>query len=176
MASSPYGPMANQLYVPSQKTSTVHHPSIKFTASWSAEEVNSLDTRVYLKDSQIGTDLHVKPTDRHQFLRMNNCQTKHCNSAIPYSQALRLQRICLKDEDLVKRVHDLKNQLLKCGYEQHLHYELQRALDMPRDMCLQSKRNQDKSAQTPLVVTYHPTLPSFHRTTKHHLATLHASE
>ena len=45
-----------------------HHPTIKFTASWSAEEVTFLDTRVYLRDGQIGTDGKVKPTDTHQYL------------------------------------------------------------------------------------------------------------
>ena len=38
------------------------------------------------------------------------------------------------------------------------------------------QRNQDKSACTPLVVTYHPTLPSLHSTTKWHHSILHASE
>ena len=40
-----------------------HHLTIKFITSSSAEEVIFLDTRVYLKDGLIGTDLHVKPTD-----------------------------------------------------------------------------------------------------------------
>ena len=65
-----------------------HHLSIKFTASWSAEEVTFLDTRVYRKDGQIGTDLYVKPMDMHQFLCMDSCHPKHCKTAIPYSQAI----------------------------------------------------------------------------------------
>ena len=136
-----------------------------------------LDTRVYLKDGWIRTDLRVKPTDRHQFLCMGSCHPKHCKTAIPYSQVLRLRWICSEYEDYEKRVRDLKHYLLKCRYnEQLLNHELQRALDTPRDRCLQSKRNQDKSARTSLVVTYHSTLPSLHWTTKHHLSTLHTLE
>ena len=63
-----------------------HHPSIKFTAFWSTEGVTFLDTRVYLKDGQIGTDLHVKPMNKHQFLHMDSCHPKHYKTAIPYSQ------------------------------------------------------------------------------------------
>ena len=37
--------------------------SIKFTANWSIEEVTFLDTRVYLKNNCLETDLHTKPTD-----------------------------------------------------------------------------------------------------------------
>ena len=45
-----------------------HHLTIKLSAFWSAEEVTFLDTRVYLRDGLIGTDLHVKPMDTHQYL------------------------------------------------------------------------------------------------------------
>ena len=45
-----------------------NHQTIKFTALWLAEKVTFLDTRVYRRDGQIGTDLHVKPTDTHQYL------------------------------------------------------------------------------------------------------------
>ena len=65
-----------------------HYPTIKFTASWSAEEVSFLDTIVYLTNGKIGTDLHVKPTGTHQYLRMDSCHPQHCKSSIPYSQVL----------------------------------------------------------------------------------------
>ena len=83
-----------------------HHTTIKFTATWSAEEVIFLDTRVYLREGRIETDLHVKPMDTHQFLRMNSCHPQHCKTAIPYSQALRLGRICSEEENLLKRALD----------------------------------------------------------------------
>ena len=75
-----------------------HHTTIKFTATWSAEKFTFLDTTVYLKeDSLIGTGRYVKPTDKHQYLRMDSCHPKHCKASIPFSQALRLRRICSKD-------------------------------------------------------------------------------
>ena len=62
-----------------------HHPSIKFTVSWSAEEVTFPDTRVYIKEVRIETDLYVKSTDRHQFLRMDSCHAKPCKIATAVS-------------------------------------------------------------------------------------------
>ena len=44
-----------------------HHP-IKFTAEWSKESINFLDTRVIKKDNTLVTDLYTKPTDTHQLL------------------------------------------------------------------------------------------------------------
>ena len=37
-----------------------HHPTVRFTATWSAQQVVFLDIRVYLKNGYIETDLHVK--------------------------------------------------------------------------------------------------------------------
>ena len=65
-----------------------HHPAIKLTASWSAKEVTFLETRVYLSNGQIGTDLYVKPTDTHQFLEMDSCHPHHCKILIPYRQSI----------------------------------------------------------------------------------------
>ena len=42
-----------------------HHSTIIFTPSWSAEDVTFLNMRVFLKDGQVSTDLHLKPTDTH---------------------------------------------------------------------------------------------------------------
>ena len=60
-----------------------HHATIKFTATWSTEEVVFLDTRVYLKDGRIETDLHTKPTDKHQYLPIDSCHPIYCKTPIP---------------------------------------------------------------------------------------------
>ena len=60
--------------------------------------------------------------------------------------------------------------------EQHLNKQLHSVLNLSRKSCLQLKQNQEKPARVPLVVTYHPILPSFHTTTKQHLPILQASE
>ena len=44
------------------------------------------------------TDLFVKPTDTHQFLDPSSSHHYHCKKRIPYSQALRLNRICSDNE------------------------------------------------------------------------------
>ena len=102
-----------------------HHHTIKFTATWSAEQVTFLDTTIYLKDGQIGTDLYTKPTGKHQYLRMDSCHPFNCKASIPYSQALRLRQICLEEENFHKRTREMKKYFLQRGYdEQHLNTEL----------------------------------------------------
>ena len=44
------------------------HPNLKFTSVSSEENVAFLDLKIKLKQGKIETDLHVKSTDRHQYL------------------------------------------------------------------------------------------------------------
>ena len=87
-----------------------YHTTIKFTDDWSAQEVTFLDTWVYTKDGRVETDLHVKPTSKHhQYLHTKSCHPKHCKTAIPCSQPLRIKRICSEQENLSLRTNQLKH-------------------------------------------------------------------
>ena len=70
------------------------YPTIKFTAEWSKTSINFSDVTVSLIEGVIETDLFVKPTDSHQYLQSSSCHPFDCKKGIPYSQALRLNRIC----------------------------------------------------------------------------------
>ena len=101
----------------------------------------------------------------------------HCRAFISYSQALRLRWICSEEQVFKNRARELKQHSLSPSYnDQHLTKQIQRALNTFREACLQWKQNQDKSARIPLVVTYHPILPLFHMTAKHHLPILYVSK
>ena len=71
-----------------------YHPTIKFIDNYSREEINILDVSVKKKNNQLATDLCTKPTDTHQYLHASSCRVYHSNKSIPYSQVLRLNRIC----------------------------------------------------------------------------------
>ena len=77
------------------------HSTIKFTAKCSKEETNFLDVNVWLRNRQLETDLHIKPTDTHQFLDSTSCHPYHCKKSIPYSQALRYNRIYSDNKSLI---------------------------------------------------------------------------
>ena len=85
------------------------HPTIKFTAEWSKTQINFLDVTVYLENGNIKTDLYVKPTDTHQYLHSSSCHPYHCKKGIPYSQTLRLNRICSDSRSLIGDVMTSKD-------------------------------------------------------------------
>ena len=92
------------------------HPTIKFTAEYSKEAINFLDVSIRLVEGELMTDLFVKPTDTHQFLDPSSSHPYHCKKGIPYSQALRLNRICSDNESFDKRCDDLEGWLMERGY------------------------------------------------------------
>ena len=70
------------------------HPRIKFTAEYSLDKVNFLDVEAIRSENKLLTDLYIKPTDTHQYLEFSSCHVYHSKKSIPYSQALRFNRIC----------------------------------------------------------------------------------
>ena len=133
------------------------HPSIKFTADYSSEKVNFLDAQVIRKGNQLITDLYVKPTDTHQYLDASSCHVYHSKRSIPYSQALRLNRICSDGSFLDKRCNDLESWLKVRGYKDKMvrgqilkarHFNRNELLDRP------PKDNGDRKLV--LNITYHP--------------------
>ena len=95
------------------------HPTIKFTAEYSKEAIN-LDVNVRLVEGELMTDLFVKSTDTHQFLDPSSSHPYHCKKGIPYSQALRLNRICSDIESFDKRCNDLEGCLMERGYNEKM--------------------------------------------------------
>ena len=56
----------------------------------------------------------------HQFLDPTSCHPYHCKKGIPYSLALRLNRICSDNEIFVRRGNDLEKWLMERGYNEKM--------------------------------------------------------
>ena len=114
------------------------HPSIKFTADWSPRTIHFLDVTVTLEDGLIKTDLYQKPTDTHQYLLWDSCHPHHNKTSIPFSQALRLRRICSQEHTFRQRTSELLAHLQRRGYpKQQVTATINRAAARSRDDCLQ---------------------------------------
>ena len=66
------------------------------------------------------TDLFVKPSDTNQFLDPSSSHPYHCKKGIPFSQALRLNRICSDNGTFNKSCNDLVQWLLEKGYNENI--------------------------------------------------------
>ena len=58
---------------------------------------------------------YKKPTDMHQYLHASSCHVYHSKRSIPYSQALRLNRICSENSFYNKSCNELQVWLRERG-------------------------------------------------------------
>ena len=136
-------------------------PNIKFERplKYSKVAIDFLDVTVTRVDDRLKTDLYTKPTDTHQYLEFSSCHPWHCKKSIPYSQALRLRRICSEEGDFVIRTSELKQYLYDRGYEKKLvDDQIDKASKVNRDLALQEKEPRVGEDRDVLVLTYHPAL------------------
>jgi len=137
------------------------HETIKFTADYSSDRVNFLDVEVLLRNNKILTDLYVKKTDTHQYLDFSSCHPRHCKTSIPYSQALRLNRICSEPEFFDQRCNQLEDWLIKRGYDEKLvRRKVLDARGQKREELLDRNKFEKQGDRMILNITYHPAFQS----------------
>ena len=93
-----------------------HQLNIKFTYTFSKDCVPFLDLDVQLSGGELTKNLHIKPTDRHQYLNFTSSHPNHTKHSIVYSQALRVSRICSRECDFCKHISETKTSFLRRGY------------------------------------------------------------
>ncbi len=129
------------------------HETIKFTAEYSKTTINFLDVQITKNDKgYLSTDLYIKPTDSHAYLNFSSCHPRHIVNSIPYSQAIRIQRICSEETQLKSRLSDLKSNLVERGFPTRL---VQRSIDLALDKNRPPKAKKHTTA-IPLIMTYDP--------------------
>ncbi|XP_070208302.1 uncharacterized protein [Littorina saxatilis] len=154
------------------------HPTIKFTYSYGRSNVPYLDVNLSITpDGLLTTDLHVKPTDAAMILPFHSCHPRHCPRSIPYSQCLRLRRICSDEETFRSRCTELKGKLEKRGYPTGLiNAAVETVGARSRDSVLQYvNSNQPKADRVPFVIRHNPSNPPLGRWLKGFMPVLHTS-
>ena len=82
---------------------------LKFTYESSKTGIPFLDLKVSLSNGNLSADLHIKSTDRHQFLHYILSHPDHTKRCIIYSQVLRISRICSNKSDFLKHLESTKS-------------------------------------------------------------------
>ena len=91
---------------------------------------------------QLKTTHYIRPCTTRRQIRTTTSITRHSiriivKKAIPYSQFLRLRRICSVNDDFVARTSEMKTYFLTRGYpETSLDNDLHRVSTVPRDDAL----------------------------------------
>ena len=145
------------------------HKSIKFTAEMSSKHVNFLDTTVILNgDGTLRTTLYSKPTDSHNYLLYSSSHAQHCKNGLPFSQFLRVRRICSSLHDFDSNAITLAHHFSRRGYPQQLTEEsIIKARRQTRDQLLSANTVAAKEAPQNtiyIITTYKPDFPGLKNT------------
>ena len=78
-----------------------------------------MDTLVYIdSNNRLQTTLYKKPTDCQNYLHAKSAHKFSLKESIPYSQTLRIKRICSTFEEYRKRSQDLIKRFVEKGYNE----------------------------------------------------------
>ena len=103
---------------------------------------------------------YTQETDSHSYLNFKSSHPFNCKSAIPYSQLLRLRKICSEDDDFEESANTMETFFEARGYPIHLVRDgRQRATSTPRAALLTGRDTHNCKTATnrvPIVTTNHP--------------------
>ena len=85
------------------------HPAVQFTFDI-GKKVSFLYISVSVECENLVTTVFYKPTDSHSYLHYKSTHSRAYKDAIPYSQFLRLRRLCSDDNDFDQKCKEM------CGF------------------------------------------------------------
>ena len=134
-----------------------YHPGIKFTSTYSRERIDFSDLEIIKEGNRLLTDVFVKSTDTHQYLHATSCHAYHSKKSIPYSQALRVNRICSKNQFFDNRCNDLEVWLKNRGYNEKLvRQQILKAQKYKRTELLHNQRGEVHKNKLVFNIIYYP--------------------
>ena len=151
-----------------------HQPNIKFTYTFSKNCVPFLDLDVQVSGGELTTNLHIKPTDRHQYLHFTSSHPNHTKRSIVYSPALRVSRIYSRERNFRKHISEMKAWFLRKGCPKNF---VESEIKKVKFSRVSKNKSQKRTLKrTPLVVTYHPLLNSLGKKLSKNLNILYMDE
>ena len=119
--------------------------------------VSFLDISVSINGDVLATSVSYKPTDSHSYLLFSSSHRNHTKQSIPYSQFLRLRRLCCDDKDFETKSLEMRTFFVERGYPTHLlDSAIQKAFNNSRRDTLKPPLAKVSDDKIPLVLTFIP--------------------
>ena len=128
------------------------------------DEINVFNISGRLKNKQLESDLHIKPTDTHQFLNLTSCHPYHYNKGITHSQALRYSKISSGNNRFDQRCNDLDKWLMKRSCSARMvKTQILKARDKSRYRLLEQGDTIISESKLAFNITYYPAFENVRR-------------
>ena len=92
------------------------HLALQFTWEISETSVSFLDILVFINGNRLTTSVFYQPTDSHSYLLYSSSHPNHTKQSIPFSQFLRLHRLCSEDEDFQSKNLEMREFFVQRDY------------------------------------------------------------
>ena len=100
--------------------------------------------------------VHYKPTNSHSYLLHSSSHPPHVKNSIPYSQFLRLRRLCSDDTDFSAKADEMRHFFAERNYPNSVVTDaLERVHNISRETALKPSESKSED-RIPLTITYHP--------------------
>eukprot|EP00061_Rhincodon_typus_P017134 g45697.t1 len=92
------------------------HPTLTFTWSIADSSFPFLDISASISGDRLATNIHYKPTDTYSYLDYTSSHPDSCKDSMPFSQFLRLHRICSVEANFDKGASEMSTFFLNRGF------------------------------------------------------------
>ena len=145
-------------------------PIFNLRVSQVKKTIDFLDPDVALDNGSLESTVHIKPSDRHQYLHNSSSYPDHTKRSIVFSQTLR--KISSREKDSRDHCLQRRSWFLKRKYpEKLIDNEMKKVRFFPANL-----QNKKREKGVPFVVTYHPILNSFRKTIGDNMYLLNMNE
>ena len=128
------------------------HPNREYTWSVSTDKLPFLDIYMKPRDNRISTSIYYKDTDSHSYLNFSSSHPSSCKSSIPYSQFLRLRKICSENDDFDIEGTKMETFFVARGYPNDL---IRRGRERATTRSSAEILEGNRLATTPQMIEYH---------------------
>ena len=123
-----------------------------FTYESSKKSIAFLDLDVAVYNGRLESTVHIKPTDRHQYLHYSFSHPEQTKRSIVFSQTLCVSRICSCEKDFRDHCLQMRSWFMKRKYpEKLIENEMKKVRFFPANL-----QNKKRENGVPFVVTDHP--------------------
>ena len=105
------------------------------------------------------TTIYRKQTDRQNYLDARSEHPKSLKDSIPYSQALRIKRICSSQQEFLSHTAKMINQFQKRGHDRSLIEQQINKANLQERKQLLNEKKKETAKNIPLSFKYNITLP-----------------
>ena len=132
------------------------HPALKYTWQISETSIAFLDINVSIHNNGLSTSVYYKPTDAHSYLLHSSSHPNHVKNSIPFSQFLRLRRLCSDELDFSNKSEEMLQFFKNLGYPDSVVKTAQERAQTTNQQSAPQASQKEENQRIPFTLTFHP--------------------